>query len=121
MTSFVVSWMTPFVVSWMTPFSFVLTCADDPAGIPSSIIDTLLYGNIIFWFVGLAYNKGASIANYFVFLLLLLVVSTSAGIIFSIIGAVVKDRTTGQACMSICIVVLVLFSGFTVQANIIPK
>jgi hypothetical protein len=101
--------------------SFVSRDADDPAGIPTSIIDTLVFGTIIYWFVGLAYNKGASIANYFVFLLLMLVTSTSAGLIFSIIGAVVKDKTTGQACMSVCIVVLVLFSGFTVQADIIPK
>ena len=35
-------------------------------------MDALAYGTIVFWFVGLAYNDGASVANYFIFLMLLL-------------------------------------------------
>ncbi len=91
--------------------TFSIAAVQLAAGIPTSLIDALLYGSIIYWFVGLAYSKGASIANYFVFLLLMLVTSTSAGLIFSIIGADVKDRTTSHACMSVCIVILILFSG----------
>ena len=39
---------------------------------------------------------------------------------FSIFSATVKDRPLAQACMSITLVVLILFSGFTVQPDVIP-
>ena len=90
------------------------------AALPTSIIDALFYGTVIYWFTGLAYNEGASAANFFVFLLLVLVTAYSSGLMFSIFSATIKDRPTAQACMSITIVVLVLFSGFTVQPDVIP-
>ena len=85
------------------------------AGVPISLIDGVLYGTVIFWFVGLAHNDGASIANYFVFMLLILVVSLTAGLVFSIASAVTRDKTMGQAAMAVAIVIMVLFSGFTVR------
>ena len=85
------------------------------AGIPTSIIDGVLYGTVVFWFVGLAHNDGASIGNYFVFMLLILVTSLTAGLAFSIFSSITKDRTVGQACMAIAMVIMVLFSGFTVR------
>ena len=39
---------------------------------------------------------------------------------FSVFSATVKDRPLAQACMSITLVVLILFSGFTVQPDVIP-
>ena len=90
------------------------------AALPTSIIDALFYGTVIYWFTGLAYNEGASAANFFVFLLLVLVTAYSSGLMFSIFSAIIKDRPTAQACMSITVVVLVLFSGFTVQPDVIP-
>jgi hypothetical protein len=91
------------------------------AGMPTSVIDGLLYGSIVFWFVGLAHNDGASIANYFMFMLLILTGSLTTGLLFSIFSTITRDRTVGQACSSIMIVVLVLFSGYTVQPNVIPS
>lgn len=89
-------------------------------GLPTSLIDGVLYGTIIYWFVGLAHNDGASVANYFVFMLVILASSMVAGIVFSIFSATVNDKNTAQACMSVTIVLLVLFSGFTVQPDVIP-
>lgn len=85
------------------------------ASIPASIIDGLLYGTIVYWFVGLAYNDGASFGNYVMFVLITMVSSTGIGLLFSIFSAVTKDRSTGQACMSVSLVLLILFSGFTVR------
>ena len=89
--------------------------------VPPSIIDGVLYGTIVYWFVGLAWNDGASFANYIVFVLITTFASTGIGLLFSIFPAVTKDRPTGQALMSVAIVILILFSGFTVQPSVIPK
>lgn len=89
------------------------------AGMPTSLIDGILYGSIIYWFVGL--NSSDGLASYFQFMLLLISGSMAAGLVFSIFSATVRDRSTAQACMSVCIVLLVLFSGFTVQPNVIPE
>jgi len=91
------------------------------AALPTSIIDAVVYGTIIYWFVGLAYNDGATVGNYFMFLLLVLVTAYCAGLTFSIFSAISKDRSTAQAYLSIAVVVMVLFSGFTVQPDIIPN
>jgi hypothetical protein len=88
------------------------------AGFPTSLIDGLLYGSIIYWFVGLSSSDGP--AAYFVFVLLIICGSMTAGLVFSIFSATVKDKPTAQACMSVSIVLLVLFSGFTVQPDVIP-
>ena len=89
------------------------------AGLPTSLIDGLIYGSIIYWFVGLSSSDGAS--SYFTFMLLVILGSLSSGLVFSIFSATVKDRPTAQACMSVVVVFLVLFSGFTVQPNVIPS
>jgi hypothetical protein len=89
------------------------------AGFPTSLIDGVLYGSIIYWFVGLSSSDGP--AAYFIFVLLVIVSSMTAGLVFSIFSATVKDKSTAQACMSVCVVLLVLFSGFTVQPDVIPE
>ena len=75
---------------------------------------------MIFWLTGLAYNDGASIANYFMFMLLLFVTSLSAGLLFGILTTIVSVVTMAQASMAFVMVILVLFSGFTVQPDVIP-
>ncbi len=62
------------------------------AGIPTAITDMVLFGTIIYWFVGLAFNDGASIGNFFIFLLLVFVTSLSTGLVFSIFSSLVKDN-----------------------------
>jgi hypothetical protein len=95
-------------------------CGRSLATIPSSIIDGLLYGTIVYWFVGLAHNDGASFVNYIMFVLITMFSSIGLGLLFSIFSAITKDRSTGQAYMSVSIVLLILFSGFTVTPNNIP-
>ena len=58
--------------------------------------------------------------NYFVFLLLTLLCAFTCGLMFSIFSATIKDRPSAQAAMSIALVIMILFSGFTVQPNVIP-
>ena len=86
------------------------------AGLPTSLQDALIYGSFIYWFSGFA----PSAANYFVFLLLTLLCAFTCGLMFSIFSATIKDRPTAQAAMSITLVVMILFSGFTVQPDVIP-
>lgn len=71
------------------------------ATIPMALLDGLVFGSIVYWFVGLAYNDGASIANYFIFLLLLFCISLSAGLLFSVFSSLIRDRTLAQAAMAV--------------------
>lgn len=94
-------------------FSYVF--GKSVASIPIAITDALCYGTVIYFFVGLAYDEGASIANYFVFLLLLFTISLTTGLFFMIYSASVRVVTIAQAAMSLTAVVFVVFCGFTVQ------
>jgi len=69
--------------------------------IPMALLDGLVFGSIIFWYSGLAYNDGASVANYFIFILLLFCISLSAGLLFSVFSSAVRDRTLAQAAMAV--------------------
>jgi len=91
------------------------------AFLPSCAIDSFMYGTIVYWFVGLAYNDGASIANYFIFLLLTMISAVSSAYLFGVLSAVIKNRTTCQAFLSLSLVYFVLFSGYTVQLDTIPR
>ena len=88
------------------------------ASMPTSIIDGLVYGTIIYWFVGLAHNDGASFGNYVMFVLITTFFSTGIGLLLSIFSAVTKDRGTGQACTAVSFVLFILFSGFTVSITV---
>lgn len=91
------------------------------ASVPASVIDGVIYGTLIFWFVGLAHNDGASFWNYVMFICLIMMGSVSIGLLFSVVPAVTTDRSTGQAVMSIATLLLVLFSGYVVQPDVIPE
>lgn len=90
------------------------------ASIPASIIDGVVYGTLVYWLVGLAWNDGASFGNYVMFVLITMFSSIAIGLLFSIFSAITKDRSSGQALMSVSLVLLILFSGFTVTPNNIP-
>lgn len=95
-------------------WTFVLARA--VAGLPTSLQDALVYGSLIYWFSGFA----PSAENYLIFLMLTLLCAFSCGLMFSVFSATIKDRPSAQAAMSIAICVMVLFSGFTVQPDVIP-
>jgi ABC-2 type transporter len=76
------------------------------ASIPASVIDGVVYGSLIFWFVGLAHDDGASFGNYVMFMLLVLMGSVSIGLLFSIFPAITPDRSTGQGIVSTVSIVL---------------
>jgi len=99
-----------FYPTWVYVFARAL------AGIPTSLQDALIYGSLIYWMAGFTYQAG----SYLMFLLLTLFCAFATGVMFSVFSATIKDRPTAQACMSVSLVVLVLFSGFTVQPNVIP-
>jgi hypothetical protein len=91
------------------------------ASLPSALIDSFLYGTIVYFCVGLAYNDGASLVNLIVFDLLLFVVSFATGLFFGVYSAAVGDINIAQAAMAVSVIVLTLFSGFVVQPDIIPE
>eukprot|EP00804_Cyclotella_cryptica_P013018 CCRYP_002341-RD/>CCRYP_002341-RD protein AED:0.11 eAED:0.11 QI:152/1/1/1/0.88/0.94/18/731/1289 len=99
-----------FYPTWTFVFARALS------SLPTAILDALVYGCVVYWFAGFA----ATPENFFVFLLLALLAALSGGLMYSIFSGIVHDRTRAQAVMSISIVVMVLFSGFTVQPDVIP-
>jgi len=90
------------------------------ASIPWALVDSCIYGTMVYFLVGLAYNGGASVANYFVFVAIMFSVSLTSGFFFSVFSSCIQDVTTAQGAMAIAGVVFVLFSGFTVQPDVIP-
>ena len=90
------------------------------SAVPIALIDAIGYGSFIYWLVGLAYNDGASIANYFIFMLLLFVTSLTSGLLFSVFSSSMRDITAAQASIAILALFAVLFSGYTVQPDVIP-
>ena len=90
------------------------------SNIPTSLIDSFLFGTIIYWFAGLAFGDGATIGSYFMFLLILFMTSYSMGLLFSIFPSIFPVVTIAQAGMAVMVVIFMLFSGFTVQPDIVP-
>jgi ABC-type multidrug transport system ATPase subunit len=86
------------------------------ASTPSSLQDSLVYGSLIYWLVGFAPTASC----YFVFLLLIQLSAFTTSLMFSVFSAIVKERPAAQAAMSMTIVLMVLFSGFTVLPSVIP-
>jgi ABC-type multidrug transport system ATPase subunit len=86
------------------------------AGLPTSVQDAFIYGSLIYWMSGFA----ATAENYILFIILTLLCAFTCGLMFSIFSATIRDRPSAQAAMSIAIVIMVLFSGFTVQPDVIP-
>ena len=81
------------------------------ASIPFAMVDAVIFGSMVYFFVGLAINDGASVANYFVFVALMFTISFTSGLFFSVFSSCVQDVTTAQAAMAVVAVVFVLFSG----------
>mmetsp|Transcript_10621 Transcript_10621/g.23582 ORF Transcript_10621/g.23582 Transcript_10621/m.23582 type:complete len:1476 (+) Transcript_10621:75-4502(+) len=90
------------------------------ANIPNSLIDSFLFGTIIYWFAGLAFGDGAGIGNFFMWLLILFMTSLSTGLFFGIFPAAMAVVTIAQAAMAVLVVMFILFSGFAIQPDVIP-
>ena len=90
------------------------------ATIPQALIDSVIYGTLVYFFVGLSYQDGATVANYFVFLLFVLSTSYCASLVFAIFSSALRDKAACQAGMAVLLVIMVIFSGFTVQPDVIP-
>jgi hypothetical protein len=91
------------------------------ASIPSAFIDSFLYGTIVYFFAGLAFNAGASVVNYIVFVVSLFIIALTTGLFFGVFSAVLGDISIAQAAMSVTTILLMLFSGFVVQPDVIPR
>jgi len=84
-------------------------------------MDALYFGSLVYFLVGLALTEGnASVANYFIFLVILFTASWTSGLFFSVFSACVQTINTAQALMAVTAILLVLFCGFTVQPDVIP-
>jgi ABC-2 type transporter len=90
------------------------------ASFPIAITDAIGYGTLIYLCVGLAINDGAGVGNFFMFLLIVFATSLTTGLFFMIYSASLRVVTVAQAAMAITAVIFVVFSGFTVQPNVIP-
>ena len=75
----------------------------------------------MYFFVGLALHEGdASVANYFIFLVILFTASWTSGLFFSIFPACVRTISAAQGLIAASAILPVLFCGFTVQPDVIP-
>jgi len=91
------------------------------ATIPAIFLDIILYGVVVFFLSGMAYNDGATFWNFVIFLLLLFMTAFTTASFFSIFSALAKDTPNATALMTLSILLMILFSGFTVQPAVIPN
>jgi len=89
--------------------------------IPAVTLDIIFYGTVVFFLSGMAYDDGASFWNFLIFLLLLFLNAIATVTLFSVYSAISKDRTTAISVMTLSILLMILFSGFTVQPLVIPS
>ena len=105
----------------VAPFLIVqYVTARSLATIPFGILDAVYYGSMLYFLVGLAINDGASVANYFIFMVSLFTVSWTSGLFFSVYSSCIQTVTSAQAALAVTAILFVLFSGFTVQPDVIP-
>ena len=85
------------------------------------MIDALYFGSFIYFLVGLALNQGdASVASYFLFMLILFISAWTSGLFFSVYSSCIQTVTSAQALLAVTLILMLLFCGFTVQPDVIP-
>jgi ABC-type multidrug transport system ATPase subunit/ABC-type multidrug transport system permease subunit len=91
------------------------------ANIPSSLLDALFFSVPVFFLSGMAYTDGASMVNFFMFLLTILVAAYTTFMTFTILSASLPDKPSAIGVAVAILLFMVVFSGFTVQPDVIPS
>lgn len=69
----------------------------------NALMDSVIYGTMVYFLAGFAYNDGASIGNFFMFLLLLFTSTFASGIIFGLFSAGgIRELHTAKASVVFC-------------------
>jgi len=84
---------------------------------PQALTDVLIFGSIIYWMVGLA----ADVSNFFIFIAILFVFSISMNQMLAVFTTFSKTKTNVQGYSSVVLLFLVLFCGFIVNPDVIPR
>ncbi|TMW59106.1 hypothetical protein Poli38472_007251 [Pythium oligandrum] len=84
--------------------------------IPVSIVETLVFGSIMYWMCGFVASAGA----FFVFLLLLFVTSVAYLGIFFFLSSVTPDLHVAEPLGMVCVLICVIFGGFIMPRDQIP-
>ena len=77
----------------------------------------MIFGTIIYWMVGFA----AAPTNYFLFIAILFVFSAVMNQMLNIFAAFARTKTTVQGLSAFVLLVLILFSGFIINPDVIPS
>ncbi|GAB9476648.1 Atp-binding protein, partial [Globisporangium polare] len=94
--------------------SFVL--ANSVSQIPLGMMETLLFGSLVYWMCGFA----TKFVEFVLFLTILLLTNLAFGAWFFFISSVAKNGNIAQPMAMISILFFILFSGFIVTKNQIP-
>jgi len=68
----------------------------------NALLDSIVYGTMVYFLAGFAYNDGASVGNFFIFLLLLYTSTFAFGVIFGCFSAGVRAFSTAKASVVFC-------------------
>ena len=97
--------------------AFPYVIANAAALIPQAFTDVMIFGTIIYWMVGLA----ATAHNFFTFIAILFVFSVTMNQMLTVITTFAKTKTEAQGYSAVILLFLVLFCGFIVNPDVIPK
>ncbi|KAJ3269080.1 hypothetical protein HDV01_001888 [Terramyces sp. JEL0728] len=84
--------------------------------VPLVFVVVIILGTPLYWVVGL-YNN---VANFFTFLLILLIQALVANLLGLMIGSAVPSATVGQIVTPLVLIIFVLFSGLLLNLDTAP-
>eukprot|EP01038_Epipyxis_sp_PR26KG_P004915 gene4915-6878_t len=77
---------------------------------PLQVIETVIFGTIMYWAAGLSDNDNGS--RYFTYLLILITFAINSSQLFRLVAFVSPNIDAASPLAGICLVLMVLFSGF---------
>ncbi|PRP78405.1 hypothetical protein PROFUN_13709, partial [Planoprotostelium fungivorum] len=85
--------------------------------IPGTLVETVVFGSIVYWMAGLNNEAG----RYFFFLFILISISLCCAMLSRACGAALPNPVIGSLVGSSMIAIYILFSGFLVPKQKIPE
>ena len=81
--------------------------------IPFSLIEVLIFGNLVYWMVGLQREVGAWLCFSFA----IWGFNVAMGSMIRLFAMLAPDRTTAMSMCSTCLIVLCFFAGFLIPRD----
>mmetsp|Transcript_6808 Transcript_6808/g.11284 ORF Transcript_6808/g.11284 Transcript_6808/m.11284 type:complete len:1439 (+) Transcript_6808:110-4426(+) len=83
--------------------------------LPQQVVESILFGLINYFSVGLSTDEGGS--RFFLFVLIILCFGVAISQVFRLIGSLTPESTAAKSMCGVTLVLMVLFSGYIIPKN----